>query len=92
MALVINGNYFRYRIGGDPMSVFFKKCYVRIPRDTPMAVIIAILGEAGVLIEGRYKLEYTWDGTRIEYLGTNLQEMIIETSIKNIGKDGFFNT
>jgi hypothetical protein len=73
-------------------DMFFKKCSIRIPRETPMAMVMTILGEAGVLLDGRYKLESTWDGTRIEYLGTHLQQMFVEEAIEHFCKGGSLKT
>lgn len=67
-------------------NLFFKKRTVKVKEDTSMLVVIAILNQAGVMIDGRYELTQFSDGTKIEFLATDTQWYIIKMLLDNKDK------
>ena len=67
-------------------NLFFKKRTVRVKEDTSMLVVMAILNQAGVMIDGRYELTRLSDGTKIVFLATDTQWYIIKMLLDNKGE------
>lgn len=56
----------------------FKKRTLKVKPETNLLSVITSLGSAGVMIEGRYNVEATSNGTMIEFLATDLQWEVIK--------------
>lgn len=69
-------------------DMFFKTCKLHVGRNTPMASVMAVLGEAGVLIDGRYSVSPDDSGTTITYLGTRLQSKFISKVLDDMKESG----
>ncbi|MBQ2856483.1 MAG: hypothetical protein IJE78_05035 [Bacteroidaceae bacterium] len=56
---------------------YFHKHILKVKPETPLLRVMVALSCVGVIIEGRYTIEATSDGTLITYLATNIQQRII---------------
>lgn len=73
------------------MDMFFEMRKLKVKVTTPIVPIMSVLGEAGVLIDGRYILHMNESGTFITYLATDLQEVIISEAIHMMKERGMLN-
>lgn len=71
------------------MNLYFKENKLKINPSIPIIVVMEVLGEAGVLIDGRYHIESVNDGTIITYLGTKIQVEFINMMLDKLKEDGF---
>lgn len=71
------------------MNLYFKERKLKINPSTPIIIVMEVLGEAGVLIDGRYHIESTDDGTVITYLATKIQAEFINITLDKLKDDGF---
>ena len=62
----------------------FKTRVLRVRKERKMICIIGILGEAGVLIDGRYRAFPIDSGTQIEFLATDTQWKLIKDLLEKI--------
>ena len=62
----------------------FKTRVLKVGKERKMICIIGILGEAGVLIDGRYKAFPIDSGTQIEFLATDTQWKLIKDLLERI--------
>ena len=60
------------------MLSLFKKRTLKVKPETPLIHVLMVLYNVGVIIEDRYTMKFTSDGTIIEYLATNLQQIMID--------------
>ena len=60
------------------ISDIFKKRTLKVKPETNLVSVMTTLASAGVLIENRYKVEATNEGTIIEFLSTELQWEVIK--------------
>lgn len=60
------------------MVSYFRKHVLKVKPETPLLRVIVALSCVGVIIEGRYSIEATSDGTIITYLATNIQQILID--------------
>lgn len=60
------------------MIGLFKKRTLKVKPETPLIHVIVVLYNVGVIIEDRYKMKFTSEGTFISYLATDLQQMMID--------------
>ncbi len=74
------------------MDMFFKMRKLKVKITTPIVPIMSVLGEAGVLIDGRYTLHMDASGTFITYLATDLQEAMISEAIRMMKERGLLNS
>lgn len=74
------------------MDMFFKMRKLKVKITTPIVPIMSVLGEAGVLIDGRYTLHTDASGTFITYLATDLQEVIISEAIRMLKERGMLSS
>ena len=74
------------------MDMFFRTRKLKIKITTPIVPIMSVLGEAGVLIDGRYTLHTDASGTFITYLATDLQEVMISEAIRMLKEHGMLNS
>ena len=74
------------------MDMFFEMRKLKVKITTPIVPIMSVLGEAGVLIDGRYTLHMDESGTFITYLATDLQEAIISEAIRMLKERGMLNS
>lgn len=74
------------------MDMFFNLRKLKVKITTPIVPIMSVLGEAGVLIDGRYTLHTDESGTFITYLATDLQEVIISEAIRMLKERGMLNS
>lgn len=64
-------------------DLFFKKRTLKVRTETSMVIIMAVLNQVGVLIEGRYEITSEDDGTLIEFLATDLQWYLVGFSLNH---------
>lgn len=57
---------------------------LKVKAETNMVVVMAILGQVGVLIDGWYDVESIKDGTLIKFLATDVQWTLITYSLDHI--------
>ena len=61
------------------MSVnYFRRYKLRVNPETPLLRVMVALSCVGVIIDGRYTIEATANGTIITYLATEIQQHIID--------------
>lgn len=64
----------------------FKKRTLSVKPETNLLSVITCLVSAGVWIDGRYTIDVTSNGTKIEFLATDLQWEVIKMLIANMDK------
>lgn len=60
------------------MVQYFRKHILKVKPETPLLRVLVALSCVGVIIEGRYSIEATSDGTIITYQATAVQQLIID--------------
>lgn len=65
-------------------SDLFKKRTLRVKPETNLLSVLATLGSAGVMIEGRYHVNTSSEGTMIDFLATDLQWEVIKMLFDNM--------
>ena len=71
------------------MVQYFKKRILKVKPETPLLRVMVALSCVGVIIEGRYRIEATSDGTFITYQATELQQFIIDKYLEYIRSTEF---
>lgn len=56
----------------------FKKRKLKVKPETPLIHVLMVLYNVGVIIEDRYTMKFTSEGTFISYLATDLQQIMID--------------
>lgn len=57
-------------------DMFYKKRVIKVKPETPMVSVMAILQQSGVILPGRWEIDYD-DGTIIRFLATDTQWILI---------------
>lgn len=66
------------------ISDLFKKRTLKVKPETNLMSVITSLASAGVLVENRYNMESTSEGTTIIFLATDLQWEVIKMLLDNM--------
>ena len=70
----------------ETINDLFKKRTLKVNPETNLISAITSLASAGVLIENRYSIKATNDGTYITFLATDLQWEVIKMLLDNMDK------
>ena len=70
----------------ETINDLFKKRTLKVNPETNLISAITSLASAGVLIENRYSIKATNDGTHITFLATDLQWEVIKMLLDNMDK------
>ena len=60
---------------------------LKVKPETPLLHVLTVLGCVGVMVDGRYEIRATSDGTWIKYYATAVQQMLIDELVpRNLEK------